>query len=394
MSDNQIPQPLTEQERLEVEKLFADFAANDPIATDTPQAEESTDEAVELPQPKAFFTKKRIAIFASILALLVIGAVLLFYLITPPVTPAFTTLSGGSCIFLAIHEDGRILTPSSEPTLNNHILTLMTKDVLAWRDIVSISAGTYHALGLKVDGTVVSTGFLKPDKIIDIVTSYVGPDRGQTNVSNWENITAVAAGTYHSVGLRSNGTVVAVGDNSCGQCEVSDWRDIIQIAAGQNHTVGLKKDGTVVCTQLSLSSGDDGQCNTETWTNIVAIAAGPWTTFGIRDDGTVVAAGANALGQCDVATWTDIIAIAAGQYQTLGLKKDGTVISTEIRQPLYISYIADYGQTKVSHWKDIVAVALTDQQAIGLKSDGTVVFAGLVTAEANESREWKNIRLP
>jgi len=40
--------------------------------------------------------------------------------------------------------------------------------------------------------------------------------------------------------------VVAVGSNYHGQCNVGNWTDIIQIAAGGPHTVGLKEDGTVV----------------------------------------------------------------------------------------------------------------------------------------------------
>lgn len=58
------------------------------------------------------------------------------------------------------------------------------------------------------------------------------------------------------VGLRSDGTVIAADDNIHGQCEVSDWEDITAIACGHWHTVGLKSDGTVV------SAGDNihGQC--------------------------------------------------------------------------------------------------------------------------------------
>jgi len=48
------------------------------------------------------------------------------------------------------------------------------------------------------------------------------------------------------VGLKDDGTVVAVGDNEAGQCDVGGWMDIIQVAAGYEHTVGLKDDGTVV----------------------------------------------------------------------------------------------------------------------------------------------------
>ena len=36
----------------------------------------------------------------------------------------------------------------------------------------------------------------------------------------------ISAGYAHTVGLRSDGTVVAVGNNDDGQCDVSDWTDI------------------------------------------------------------------------------------------------------------------------------------------------------------------------
>ena len=37
----------------------------------------------------------------------------------------------------------------------------------------------------------------------------------------------VSAGSFHTVGLKADGTVVAVGDNGAGQCNVSDWTGII-----------------------------------------------------------------------------------------------------------------------------------------------------------------------
>jgi alpha-tubulin suppressor-like RCC1 family protein len=52
------------------------------------------------------------------------------------------------------------------------------------------------------------------------------------------------------VGLKSDGTVVAVGENSLGQCNVGDWTNITQVAAGIAHTVGLRDDGTVVAAGL------------------------------------------------------------------------------------------------------------------------------------------------
>jgi len=43
------------------------------------------------------------------------------------------------------------------------------------------------------------------------------------NVAGWTNITQVAAGLWHTVGLKADGTVVAVGLNSFGQCNVDGW---------------------------------------------------------------------------------------------------------------------------------------------------------------------------
>ena len=39
-------------------------------------------------------------------------------------------------------------------------------------------------------------------------------------------LVAISAGRFHTVGLRSDGTAVATGDNSLGQCDVSGWRDL------------------------------------------------------------------------------------------------------------------------------------------------------------------------
>lgn len=53
----------------------------------------------------------------------------------------------------------------------------------------------------------------------------------------------ISAGSHHSLGLRSDGTVVAVGDNKDGQCAVEGWSDIVAISAEFNHSLGLKATG-------------------------------------------------------------------------------------------------------------------------------------------------------
>ena len=100
---------------------------------------------------------------------------------------------------------------------------------------------------------------------------WVFPDCTFLDISNdWTDIVAISAVGYYTVGLKADGTVVAVGDNTDGQCEVSDWRDIVAISAGYGHTVGLKSDGTVV----AVGSNEYGQCNVTDWRDIVAVSAG------------------------------------------------------------------------------------------------------------------------
>ena len=106
----------------------------------------------------------------------------------------------------------------------------------------------------------------------------------------------VAAGGWHTVGLKDNGRVVAVGDNDDGRCNVGSWRGITQVAAGRRYTVGLKSDGTVV----AVGEYDDGQCEVGNWTDITQVAAGYYHTVGLKSDGTVVAVGHNDYGQCNV----------------------------------------------------------------------------------------------
>ncbi len=74
----------------------------------------------------------------------------------------------------------------------------------------------------------------------------------------------IAAGDFYTVGLKNNGTVVAVGDNDHGQCEVEDWQDIVAVFTGYAHVVGLKEDGTVV----AVGYNNSGQCEVADWQNI------------------------------------------------------------------------------------------------------------------------------
>lgn len=232
-----------------------------------------------------------------------------------------------------------------------------------------IDAGNYHSVYLRPDGTVAAEGKSIPSKYAN--------RSSRLNVSGWTDIVEVSAAS-HTVGLKSDGTVVAVGVDRYGQCNVDGWMDIISISAGDNSTLGLHSDGTVEAV------GDDhlGQCDVADWRDIIQVSAGAETSYGLRANGTVMAAGGNRSGQKNIYSWSNIVAISAGNYYVVGLKADGTVITAGISEEWKDQY---------STWTDIVAISAGSTHMVGLKSDGTVVGCGRNDKGQCDVESWSDI---
>jgi hypothetical protein len=228
---------------------------------------------------------------------------------------------------------------------------------------ILIDGGYGHTVGLKSNGTCVAVGV---------------NNNGKCNVSSWTDIVQIACGNSHTVGLKSNGTCVATGHNVYGQCNVSSWTNIIQVAGGVHHTVGLRSNGTVVAT----GNNDYRQCNVSFWTNIVQVACGPFYTIGLKSNGTVIAKGRNDDGQCYVGSWTNIKQIACGRYHSIGLKTNGTCVATGSNTD---------GQCDVSSWTNIKQVDAGWYHTVGLKNDGTVISTGDNTHNQCNVGGWTNI---
>ena len=98
------------------------------------------------------------------------------------------------------------------------------------RGFVALAAGDYHSLGLKADGSIVAWGY----------NGY-----GQCNVpAPNTGFTAVAAGSSHSLGLKADGSIVAWGYNHYGQCNVpAPNSGFIALAAGWYHSLGIQVQG-------------------------------------------------------------------------------------------------------------------------------------------------------
>lgn len=205
----------------------------------------------------------------------------------------------------------------------NIILTgrVSYKEASDWMDeinsignIVNIWVGHSDCLmGITVDGEIIATGDTSlfdegvmhwekngnSEEVVEDDINY-GPVRKWTDIKQM----AEGSGDVQIIGLKSDGTLYAAGWNGSGQCNISDWTDITSVAAGLRITVGLKSDGTVI----TAGSNESGQAEVSTWTDIVAIDSNCYQTVGLKSDGTVLLAGEfDAWNGEDISDWKDIM---------------------------------------------------------------------------------------
>ncbi len=140
-------------------------------------------------------------------------------------------------------------------------------------------------------------------------------------VQNWNGLSAVACGSWHFVGLRTDGTVIGAGKKLCHLEEADTWKSVKAIACCQYGTVGLCQDGTLVSCGFPKAVADE----LASWTDITSIACGEQHVVGLRRNGTVVACGENDKGQCGVSKYSNVGMISASGQCTALVFNDGTV---------------------------------------------------------------------
>ena len=200
--------------------------------------------------------------------------------------------------------------------------------VVGLTEIVAISAKRVHVLALKSDGTVWAWGHNRLGQLGN------GTDTGESKLpvpipvqvaGLTDPDATISAGYWHSMAMKDDGSVWSWGHNEAGElCDgteinrslpgkIEGITDFLSLKGGEDYTIFLKRDGTVwMCG--NNSNGILGTVNpdpiikiptqVEGLSDVVAIDGGRFFQIALKGDGTLLSWGFNSEGQLGDGTTT------------------------------------------------------------------------------------------
>jgi alpha-tubulin suppressor-like RCC1 family protein len=195
-------------------------------------------------------------------------------------------------------------------------------ELIVASNVTAIATGFYHSLFLKNDGSLWAMGANWSGQLGD--GTYNTTNRPEQIAAS--NVTAIAAGLQHSLFLKSNGSLWAMGANDDGELGDGTYgtvypyttnrpeqivaSNVTAIAAGYFHSLFLNSDGSL----WAMGDGYSGQLGDSTYNHtnrpeqivasgVKAIAGGYSHSLFFRGDGSLWAMGINGDGQLGDGTY-------------------------------------------------------------------------------------------
>lgn len=274
-----------------------------------------------------------------------------------------TAVAAGGSHSLAIRNDGGVWAWGSNGNGQLGIgsttppVTDIPRHISTLANMTAIDAGLAHGIARRSDGTIHTWGYNLSGAIGNGSTANPVSTPYHVNVAGAQ-FTSVAAGTGHTLALRSTGTVYAWGANNLGQIGSGvtsasptltpflnpTLTSIAAVSAGGSHNLALRNDGTV----WAWGENFNGQVGVspvsasvptpqQVLTGIAAVAAGLSHSVALGTDGTVWTWGGNGTGELgtppganvttpqQLTSLQNIVAVGAGSLFSVALRNDGTV---------------------------------------------------------------------
>lgn len=261
-------------------------------------------------------------------------------------------VAAGSDYSMALAADGRVWEwgvgadgiTRSRPT-----------QVAGLASVVALAAGRGHRIALKGDGTVWTWGRYNWFGEIGDGSKLARPTPVQ--VMGLSGVTAISAGYFHSLAVKGDGSVLSWGAAREVQSEggmtterlvpvqIEGLVGAISIAAGGYHSLAALRDGTVWAWGSNVKGqlGDGTTVERATPVRVTGLAgvalvgAGEDHSLAVKTDGTVWAWGRNGWGQLGDGTAVDryspvevsglrgVASIAGGESHSMAVQADGTL---------------------------------------------------------------------
>ena len=230
-------------------------------------------------------------------------------------------------------------------------------------DFVDVAAGKYHALAIRSNGSLAAWGW---------------NDYGQCNIPEGNDFIAIAGGVRHSISLKSDGSLVGWGDNELGQIDVPAGNDFVAIATGEYHNLAITTEGLIVGWGGWNTYGECDAPEPNVGTVYVAVSAGRYHSLALQSDGTIRAWGSNEMGQTRIyqGAGDDHEAIAASYDYNFLLLEDDMLVTWGGGDWLDPDLgIPDYHYRQPDE-HDFVAIAAGGYHIVALTSDGQILSWG------------------
>ena len=217
--------------------------------------------------------------------------------------------------------------------------------------------------------------------------------------SSGDSFSTISAGGWHTLAIKSDGSLWAWGNNGNGQLgdgttvekttPVKIMDDVAAVSAGYYYTLAIKNDGSL----WTWGYNGDGQLGDGTRTSkstpvkimdgVTSVNSGGFHNFAIKSDGSLWAWGNNKDGELGDGTTTNrsspvkimdgVTSVSAGYYHTLAIKSDGSLWAWGKNEDVQLGDGTTTSKSSpVKIMDGVTAVSAGYYHTLAIKNDGSL----------------------